>query len=56
MNGAKNGPEKTVMEKMAMARPLCRLLYISAKTAPTIVRGQAPKKPAVDPDISGSSS
>lgn len=45
MNGASNGPEKTVMLNTVIASPRCRFENISAKTAPTHVRGQAPKKP-----------
>lgn len=45
INGAISGPLKTVMEKMVMAIPRVRLSNISENTAATHVRGQAPKKP-----------
>lgn len=46
LEGNVRGPEKTAMEKTVIAIPLWRLLNMSAKTAPTVVRGQAPIKPA----------
>ena len=45
MNGAINGPVKTVIEKIVIAIPRVRLSNMSEKTAATQVRGQAPKKP-----------
>lgn len=45
-NGASSGPEKTVMEKTVIAMPRWRLENMSANTAPTHVKGQAPKNPA----------
>ena len=45
MNGAINGPVKTVIEKIVMAIPRVRLSNMSEKTAATQVRGHAPKNP-----------
>lgn len=45
INGARSGPEKTVMVKGVMARPLRRLSNMSENTAATTETGQAPKKP-----------
>lgn len=45
MNGARSGPEKTVIEKTVIARPLVRLSNMSEKTAATTAKGQAPKRP-----------
>ena len=51
IKGARSGPLKTVIENTVIARPLCRLLNISAKTAPTQVSGQAPKNPPKNLEI-----
>lgn len=45
MNGASSGPAKTVMLKTVMASPRSLLENMSANTAPTQARGQAPKNP-----------
>lgn len=45
MNGASNGPEKTVIENTVMAIPRVRASNMSEKTAPTIASGAAPKIP-----------
>ena len=44
-NGDANGPTKTAMAKIEMAMPRVVLLYMSAKHAGTIARGEAEKKP-----------
>ena len=46
MNGASNGPMKTVAEKTATAKPRVLLLNMSANAAATTARGQEPNKPS----------
>lgn len=45
MNGASNGPVKTVIENTVMAIPRVLLSNMSANTAATTARGQAPNIP-----------
>lgn len=47
INGARRGPQKTVIPKTVIAIPRVRLSNISAKTAPTTARGQAANIPDI---------